>query len=219
MGALDALVDGGERRVDLGEVNGRTFVNNVSLGLYGEGFHRAGYRTAKIQTLLQTVPDVLGPTHRKPFRWRSPDGDEHEGAVAIVVSNNRYRLGHVIGDGTRPHLDEGVLGVVVLDSPGSEARARTWTTPSFEVHADGPVHAGIDGEAIDLSPPLRFRIRRAALRCRIARHHPGASPSALVPEGAWALMRTMMEIAVGRDPRLVPSTGAGRNHPGPHVPA
>ena len=32
VGALDAFVDGGERWVDLGEVNGRVFVNNVSLG-------------------------------------------------------------------------------------------------------------------------------------------------------------------------------------------
>ena len=30
VGALDAFVDGGERRVDLGDVNGRVFVNNVS---------------------------------------------------------------------------------------------------------------------------------------------------------------------------------------------
>ena len=36
VGALDAFVNGGERRVDLAEVNGRVFVNNVSLGLYAE---------------------------------------------------------------------------------------------------------------------------------------------------------------------------------------
>jgi hypothetical protein len=32
VGALDAFVDGGEQRADLAEVNGRVFVNNVSLG-------------------------------------------------------------------------------------------------------------------------------------------------------------------------------------------
>ena len=42
VGALEAFVDGGERRVDLGEVNGRVFVNNVSLGLYAEAVQRAG---------------------------------------------------------------------------------------------------------------------------------------------------------------------------------
>ena len=34
VGALDAFVDGGERLVDLAEVNGRVFVNNASLGVY-----------------------------------------------------------------------------------------------------------------------------------------------------------------------------------------
>ena len=41
VGALDAFVDGGERLVDLGEVNGRVFVNNVSLGVYAEAVQRA----------------------------------------------------------------------------------------------------------------------------------------------------------------------------------
>ena len=61
VGALDAFVDGGERRVDLAEVNDRVFVNNVSLGLYADAVQRPGYREAKLQTLLDTVPDVLGP--------------------------------------------------------------------------------------------------------------------------------------------------------------
>ena len=43
--------------------------------------------------------------------------------------------------------------------------------------------AGIDGEAVKLEPPLRFRIRPGVLRVRIARRHPGASPSAMLPEG------------------------------------
>ena len=49
VGALDAFVDGGERVVDLGEVNGRVFVNNVSLGVYAEAVQRTGYRPAKIR--------------------------------------------------------------------------------------------------------------------------------------------------------------------------
>jgi diacylglycerol kinase family enzyme len=213
VGALDAFVDGGERWVDIGEVNDRPFVNNVSLGLYGEAVHRAGYRDAKIETLLKTVPDVFGPVIHHPMRWRSPDGEEHEGAVAIIVSNNRYRLGHVMGDGTRPRLDEGLLGVAVLDSPGPDAQARTWTTSSFEVHATGAVHAGVDGEALVLEPPLRFRIRPGAVRCRIARHHPGASPSAFLPDGPWALIRILIGIAAGHDLRPIPRASAKRKSP------
>ena len=55
VGALDAFVDGGERRVDLAEVNGRVFVNNVSLGLYAEAVQREGYREAKLKTILDTL--------------------------------------------------------------------------------------------------------------------------------------------------------------------
>jgi hypothetical protein len=46
------------------------------------------------------------------------------------------------------------------------------------VSAPAAVHAGVDGEAADLSPLLRFTIRPAALRVRISSRHPGASPSA-----------------------------------------
>jgi len=44
--------------------------------------------------------------------------------------------------------------------------------------APEPVHAGVDGEAVELSPPLRFAIRPAALRVRTSSRHPGVSPSA-----------------------------------------
>jgi diacylglycerol kinase family enzyme len=206
VGALDAFVDGGERVVDLGEVNGHVFVNNISIGLYGEAVHHAGYRNAKIRTLLETVPEVSGSEERRDLRWKSPDGKEHKGAVAIIVSNNHYRLGRGPGDGTRPRLDEGALGVVVLGAPGDEPGAWTWSTSSFEVHASGAVKVGADGEALVLEPPLRFRIRPAALHCRIARRHPGASPSAFEPDGAWAHIRTLVGIAAGRDPRPLSDT-------------
>ena len=205
VGALDALVEGGERVVDLGEVNGRVFVNNVSLGLYGQAVQRSSYRDAKIRTLLDTVPDVLGPAARPAFRWHGPDGDGHEGNVAIVVSNNPYRLTGAPGSGTRPRLDQGVLGVAVLGAPGDEAGLREWPAPAFQLEAQAPVPAGVDGEAVVFEPPLRFRTRPAALRCRIALHHPGASPSAFAPEGAWAAVRTLVGIAAGHDPRPIPS--------------
>jgi hypothetical protein len=39
----------------------------------------------------------------------------------------------------------------------------------------------IDGEAVDLNPPVRFAITPAALRVRISSRHPGTSPSARLP--------------------------------------
>src|SRR5829696_239678 len=101
VGALDAFVDGGERRVDLAEVNGRVFVNNVSLVLYADAVQRSGYRDAKLRTLVATVPEVLGPAGTGlDLRWIGPGGHEHRAGAAILVSNNRYRLGRAVGSGT-----------------------------------------------------------------------------------------------------------------------
>jgi diacylglycerol kinase family enzyme len=207
VGALEAFVDGGERRVDLAEVNGRVFVNNVSLGLYAEAVQRTGYRNAKIRTLLDTVPDVLGPSGTElDMRWNGPGGQEHRGGAMVLVSNNCYRLGHAVGSGTRPHIDDGLLGISVVgaatgrgEGGGSKQRPwREWSAPTFEVESSGPVPAGIDGEALVLDAPLHFHIRPGVLRVRIARKHPGASPSANVPESAWGGVVEMTRIAFGR---------------------
>ena len=213
VGALDAFVDGGERRVDLAEVNGRVFVNNVSLGLYADAVQQPGYRAAKLHTLLDTVPEVLGPAAQPPsLRWEGPDGQQS--AVAILISNNAYRLGHALGSGTRPRLDRGLLGVTVLmpmaagaNGPANPALAmQQWTTEAFELGADGATAAGIDGEALTLDPPLRFRIRPRALRVRVAPGHPGASPSALEPDTAWQTIEALATLALhGAPPDLAES--------------
>ncbi|HET6297166.1 MAG TPA: diacylglycerol kinase family protein [Kribbella sp.] len=213
VGALDAFVDGGERLVDLAEVNGRVFVNNVSLGLYAEAVQRTGYRTAKIRTLLDTVPDALGTGGSDlDMRWTGPGGRGHRGGAAVLVSNNRYRLGRAVGSGTRPHIDDGLLGITVLGAPadGGQRRPqrpwREWSAPSFEVDADRPLPAGVDGEALVLDAPLRFRIRPGVLRVRIAHQHPGSSPSAMAPEGFRAGLVELARIALGRDRASASST-------------
>jgi diacylglycerol kinase family enzyme len=180
-GALDAFSDGVERRIDIADVNGRLFLNNVSLGVYGDAVQRPSYRDAKVRTLLETAQAVLGPSAREPAVTLTDDaGREHRGPAVLLVSNNPYALDQPVARGTRPALDTGQLGVMVLDAPGDRPHppARAWTAAHLEVAAQATVHAGIDGEAADLSGPLRFAIRPGSLRVRISRHHPGASPSA-----------------------------------------
>lgn len=85
VGALDAFVDGGEKRVDLAEINGKVFVNNVSLGLYAAAVQQDGYRDAKLKTILDTVPQVLGPDGEgADLRWTGPGGGEHSSGEAIL---------------------------------------------------------------------------------------------------------------------------------------
>lgn len=206
VGALDSFVEGGERRVDLGVVNGQVFVNNVSLGVYGEAVQRESYRNAKAKTLLDVASQVLGPNADQPsISWHYPNGTEHESVAAVMVSNNQYRLGHIIGSGTRPSIEDGLLGVAVIADPASRPGSTRlqhlwseWVAPTFEIDSDTDLNAGIDGEAATLTAPVRFEIRHQVLRARIARRHPGASPSADVPDGALDSVRALFRIALGQ---------------------
>ena len=187
IGALDAFTDGVERQIDMAEVNGRIFLNNVSLGIYGDAVRRPAYRDAKVRTLLETAAEVMGPSAEAPALRLADDlSREHPHVAVVLVSNNPYALDRPLAQGTRPALDTGQLGIVVLDVPGDSPLppGRAWSAPRMEVSAPASVHAGVDGEAVDLSPPLRFAIRPGALRVRISSRHPGASPSArLHPPG------------------------------------
>jgi hypothetical protein len=205
VGALDAFVDGGECLIDLGEVNGRVFVNNVSLGIYADAVSQDGYRGAKLRTLIDTLSAALGPEGTaRELCWRDPDGAEQRSRALVLISNNAYRLGPTLGSGTRPRLDAGVLGIVDFHPPAASgegaARWRELTASEIEIRADAPVPVGIDGEALTLEPPLRFRSRSQALKVRIARKHPGASPSAALPTSPAETLTMLARTAIGTDP-------------------
>jgi len=183
IGALDAFTEALERRIDIAEVNGRPFLNNVSLGIYGDAVQRSAYRDAKLRTMLDTLHEVLSSTTPTPALLVTDDlHRRHTSPLVVLVSNNAYALDQPLARGSRPRLDTGQLGIVILDRPGAERpQVFAWSAPSLEIAATAPVPAGLDGEAVALRPPLHCTTRPAVLRVRISRHHPGASPSALLP--------------------------------------
>jgi diacylglycerol kinase family enzyme len=183
VGSLDAFIDGVERRIDVAEVNGRLFLNNVSLGIYGDAVRQPTYRDAKARTLLETAAEVLGPSAAAAdLQLLDDSGRLHRNPAVVLVSNNPYSLVPPRPPGTRPTLDNGQLGIVVLDTPRpGKSPGRTWSALRLEVTATAPVHAGVDGEAVGLTPPLEFVIRPGALRVRISSSHAGRSPSASLP--------------------------------------
>jgi diacylglycerol kinase family enzyme len=188
VGSLDAFTTGVERRIDVAEVNGRIFLNNVSLGIYGDAVRQPGYRDAKARTLLATAAQVLGPSAAAADLQLVDDrGRTYRGPAVALVSNNPYSLDPARAAGTRPTLDSGQLGILVLDTPSArQSPGRAWTATRLEVSAPAPLHPGVDGEAVDLTPPLTFLIRPAALRVRLSPSHPGVSPSARLPSRTGA---------------------------------
>jgi diacylglycerol kinase family enzyme len=195
VGALDAYGEALERSVDLGDVNGRVFVNNVSLGLYATIVRSPEYRDAKKETTLAALPQMLGPGS-EPFdlRFSTPDGVRHEGAHVIQVSNGPY--GTTMGGITsRPSIDTGLLGIFSLLVPDgrSATRAvaalatshpelcegyRAWSAPTFELTSGAPIAVGLDGESLEMESPLVFSSRPGVLRLRLPPQAIGYSPAA-----------------------------------------
>jgi len=217
VGALDAFVDGYERPVDLATVNGRVFVNNVSLGLYAAIVQSEEYRDAKMGTAAKMLPDLLGNDYSQfDFEIESPTGIDRSNPDLILVSNNVYRLSGIGGFGTRERLDEGVLGIVAISLGNASDLARfvalesagrassfsgwhQWTEPNLVIRSSKPIDAGIDGEALTLDSPLRFESSPGALRVRIAPHHPGVSPSAVAGTVRRGGPRRLLQVALGHD--------------------
>jgi diacylglycerol kinase family enzyme len=215
VGALEAFVDGYERPVDLARVNGRVFVNNVSFGVYAAIVQSDEYRDAKLNTAAKMLPELLGSDY-DPFDFEL-DGP---GAIAdsdpdlILVSNNVYKLEGIGGLGTRARLDEGVLGVIMVEVHNGSELAQLvslstagrgsaysgwheWTTTVLEVRSGKPIYLGIDGEAVTLDSPVRLEAQPAALRVRIAPHHPGVSPARIAGAVQAAAPRRLLHAAFG----------------------
>lgn len=185
--SLDALTDGVELRVDLGDVDGRAFVNTVSFGAYAEIVQRPEYRDAKAFTALDLLPDLLmgdaGATLSVDVgetRLQAPQ--------AVLVSNNPYARADPFGVGRRPRLDSGSLGVIGIKVEGAaqaaeiallgERAGSITALPArrVEVRADREhIPVAIDGEALVLPVPVVCTLRPAALRVRVPRRRPGAT--------------------------------------------
>jgi diacylglycerol kinase family enzyme len=209
-----AFRDAVERRVDYATVNERFFVNNVSLGVYATIVQQEGYREAKVDTTKTLLPQLLGQ-RQEPFdlQFVTPVGTDVDGSFLIMVSNNPYVLGPSLDVSQRLRMDTGRLGVFAVSArTGAQAaqvitlalagrgaksgHAFQFECESFEVRSrSGKAYAGIDGEALELETPLRFRTHPHGLRM-------------LVPEGNLdaAVRREARDVHVRDLVRLAVST-------------
>ncbi len=212
-----AFRDAVERRVDYATVNNRFFVNNVSLGVYATIVQSEGYREAKSEVTLRMLPELLGQ-HNEPFdlQFVTPDGTEVDGAFVIMVSNNPYVLMASPDVSQRRRLDSGRLGVFAVSAnTGSQAaevitlalagrgsasgHAYQFECDEFEVRSrSGAAYAGIDGEALVLETPLRFRIHPQGLRMLVPE---GNIERSLRREVRDVHVRDLIGLSLGRSDR------------------
>ena len=204
---LSALSDGVELRVDLGLINGQTFVNNASFGAYAEVVETPAYREDKLNTTLNTLPDLL-QGHRGAQLRAQADGTEIQAPQALLVSNNPYGTGDIAGLGRRARLDRGLLGVVGVTVASARQAAgllhgrhaaglRVLTTRQIEISADVPqIPVGVDGESILMPTPVTCTVSPGALRVWVPRDRPGVPVPK--PPRDWARLRHLAGISIRR---------------------
>jgi diacylglycerol kinase family enzyme len=173
------------------------------------------YRDAKLNTAAKMLPELLGSDY-DPFDFEldGPPAMANCDPDLILVSNNVYKLEGIGGLGTRERLDEGVLGVIVVEVHNGAELAQLvslstagrgsayagwheWSTPTLEVRSGKPIDIGIDGEAVTLDSPVRLEVQPGALRVRIAPHHPGVSPARAASAVQTAAPRRLLHAAFG----------------------
>jgi len=186
--AVGVVLDGRVQTVDLGEVNGRIFLNNSSLGVYPrivEMRNRSGGRgLAKWAGALWATLAVL---RRRPFlgvRIETPDQAVVRRTPFVFVGNNEY---HMTGlrAASRESLTGGRLAVYVMNAGGRRGLLRLawqvfWRGADRVAELDlllveeatvetrrRTLQVALDGEVIALASPLRFRSLPAAIRVTV----------------------------------------------------
>jgi diacylglycerol kinase family enzyme len=187
--AIAVITHGGVTRVDVGDVNGRVFVNNSSVGLYPrlvwerEQRQRQGHR--KWTAMAAAAWTVWRRYRRVTVVVNAGDGGPARVHTPFVfVGNNPYQLSG-LKFGSRPALNGGTLQVCMAPelSAAGVVRVLGWTlagrldsfenfvsldTTSLTIGARRPrLGVSLDGEIMVLTTPLRYRIRPAALRVAI----------------------------------------------------
>jgi YegS/Rv2252/BmrU family lipid kinase len=185
--AIDAIARGETKAIDIGEVNGRVFINNSSIGLYPEivieraqeqkatgrskwhAMVRAALRILRRFPLLHVAIALAGTV----FSAKTP---------VVFVGNNEYEIGRgVRGLGARKRLDGGALSIYTVRTTSRlkmlwvafKELVQRGDPPELEVHtvdrADIAANrrrlkVALDGEVVRMKPPLTFRSLRGALR-------------------------------------------------------
>jgi len=184
--AAKLIAAGHERRVDVAEMNGRVFINNSAIGLYPLMVRdrdvqqkRLG-RSKRLAMLVASVRTLARFNHQR-LTLTVNDEKARVDTPLLFVGNNDYRL-DIGAAGQRESLDDGQLSVFVMRKNTRRGliaasiralfnRAREDDMVSLEnvqrLRVDshrGQLSVSLDGEVVRETPPLDYRIRKAALR-------------------------------------------------------
>lgn len=183
--AVRVIAENHTQNIDVGEVNGRIFVNNSSIGLYPQIVKRREKRQrlgfGKWRSALWAAFKIL---KRSPFfavRLKTGDGERVVKTPFVFVGNNEYEM-NFLNVGRRKYLDDGKLSVYFLHKSGRKGLfllvlrtifGRLRQAKDFEEINAGEIKietrktqmlVAFDGEVETLETPLCYCIHPKALR-------------------------------------------------------
>lgn len=185
--AAKLIATGTDRRVDVGEMNDRVFINNSAIGLYPLMVVDRDLQRKKLgrsKRLAMMVASLRALVRFNHHRLTLTVNEEQTGRVdtpLLFVGNNGYRI-DIGAPGTRERLDGGELYVLVLRKKtrlgllAASLRALLGRNRHDDmVQLEGverlrvashhsQLAVSLDGEVVRGEPPLEYRIRKKALR-------------------------------------------------------
>jgi diacylglycerol kinase family enzyme len=176
---------GKERRIDVGNINGRIFLNNTSIGLYADIVSHPEYREDKFDVsrkVLRSIVNGKKKLYDLQFRYGQTKFKE---ALQVLVGVNCYNTVNIFELGHREQLDGGVLQVTAVTKINNDVVKKIlnpliidklhilsnqdafqqWETHSFRIkNSTDSLELGVDGEYEVYDNPVTVRIMPKALR-------------------------------------------------------
>jgi diacylglycerol kinase family enzyme len=185
--AAGCIAAGRTRRVDLGDVNGKTFINTSSIGIYPymvidrERRRRAGPKGTKWVAMVPAFFRMLRHFPRRRLHIRAEGLARPYRTPCLFVGNNKYRT-ELFALNRREHLDKGALWFYVVKPRNpleffwmvcrlcfkrlDQARdLDTFELGAAEINAKtSRLPVALDGDVTVIPTPLNYRSRPRALR-------------------------------------------------------
>jgi diacylglycerol kinase family enzyme len=184
--AVTCVLAGHAIEVDLAEVNGHTFINNSSIGLYPKMVRireakQKRDHMGKWRALYHATAAVLRRHSRMRVRLELDDKIEDRRAPIVFIGNNAYNA-EGFAAGRRERLDKGELSIYVTQRKGPWAliglgmralAGRLDNADGFEALTARKVRieterrripVATDGEVQVMETPLEYQIHPRALR-------------------------------------------------------
>jgi diacylglycerol kinase family enzyme len=175
-----------ERRADVAEMNGRTFINNSAIGLYPlmvldrDAQRRRLGRSKRLAMIVASLRTLIRFNHQR-LTLTVNDQKEQVDTPLLFVGNNDYRI-DIGAPGRRESLEDGELCVMVmrrktrggfiaaciralLDRARPDDMVRIDQVERLRVSSRRrQLAVSLDGEVVRVAPPLDYKIRKRALR-------------------------------------------------------